>query len=306
MQGMGEAIGTDELKRWIDEGRELVLIDVLGKEAFEELRLPGAVNACVYEVGFLDQVQQVGAAKGSTIVVYGSSANSRDSADAAERLTAAGYTEVRRYVGGRADWQEAGHAFEGTGERWVPSPPVVIQDGVYGLDAEKSRIEWTGRNVGNDHDGTLRLLDGSLTIEGGALVDGAFEIDMKSILIGDMTGDMAQALVGHLEHQDFFHAAEFATARVALKSAAPLEGATPGTPNVACEAELILRGVAAPISFLASVAPKEAGVALQANFDFDRTGWGVDYGSGKLYEHLGMHLVNDLITVQVCIFAVPR
>ena len=265
------------------------------------------MNACVYEVGFLDRVEEVGAARSATIVVYGSSANSRDSAVAAERLAGAGYTRVRRYVGGRSDWQEAGLPFEGaaTGGPWAPRPPVLVPDGVYRLDPEQSRIEWTGRNVGNRHHGTLRFSDGALSIENGVLVDGAFGIDMASIRVDDLTGELAQQLIAHLEHRDFFEAAGFPTARIALTGAAPLEGATPGMPNVACEAELILRGVAAPISFLASVAPKDPGVALQANFDFDRTGWGVDYGSGKLYEHLGMHLVNDMISVQVCVLAVP-
>ena len=44
-------------------------------------------------------------------------------------------------------------------------------------------------------------------------------------------------------------------------------------------------------------------IALQANFDIDRTRWGVNYGSGKLYERLGMHLVNDLVTLQVHVLA---
>ena len=39
--------------------------------------------------------------------------------------------------------------------------------------------------------------------------------------------------------------------------------------------------------------------AAQAVFAFDRTVWGSIYGSGKFFQRLGMHLVNDLIEVQV-------
>jgi hypothetical protein len=41
----------------------------------------------------------------------------------------------------------------------------------------------------------------------------------------------------------------------------------------------------------------------QASVDLDRTLWDVCYGSGKLYERLGMHLVNDLISLELFIAA---
>jgi hypothetical protein len=41
----------------------------------------------------------------------------------------------------------------------------------------------------------------------------------------------------------------------------------------------------------------------QAAIDLDRTLWNVNYGSGKLFERLGMHLVNDLISIELFIVA---
>jgi hypothetical protein len=41
----------------------------------------------------------------------------------------------------------------------------------------------------------------------------------------------------------------------------------------------------------------------QAALDIDRTLWNVCYGSGRLYERLGMHLVNDLISIELFIVA---
>ena len=43
----------------------------------------------------------------------------------------------------------------------------------------------------------------------------------------------------------------------------------------------------------------------QAAIDLDRTLWGVCYGSGRLYERLGMHLVNDLISIELFIVTQP-
>ena len=36
---------------------------------------------------------------------------------------------------------------------------------------------------------------------------------------------------------------------------------------------------------------------------FDRTHWSVNYGSGKLYDDLGMHLVNDDVSLQIRLIA---
>ena len=43
----------------------------------------------------------------------------------------------------------------------------------------------------------------------------------------------------------------------------------------------------------------DEGAALQGVLEFDRTRWGSRYGSGRLYDRLGMHLVNDFVTIQV-------
>jgi polyisoprenoid-binding protein YceI len=295
-------IGTGELRTWIEEGRDFVLLDVLGKEAFDAARLPGARNACVYEVSFLDQVE---AAKDATIVVYGSSAQSLDAADAQEQLQAAGYADVRRYEGGRTAWQEAGHAFEGTDGAWVARPGSALRDGTYALDPKQSWLDWTGRNIGNRHFGTLRFLAGSVEIRDARPASAEFEIDMRSIEVGDLEGDLAQALVNHLASRDFFLTENYPTAHIELHRAQAKPDPTDGTPNYACVAELTLRDTTAPVDFDALIAPKGDDIALQANFDFDRTRWGVNYGSGRLYEWLAGHLVNDLITVQVNAVASP-
>ena len=40
-------------------------------------------------------------------------------------------------------------------------------------------------------------------------------------------------------------------------------------------------------------------LTAEAHFDFDRTHWNVIYGSNRFFEHLGMHLVFDLISLQM-------
>lgn len=39
--------------------------------------------------------------------------------------------------------------------------------------------------------------------------------------------------------------------------------------------------------------------AAQATFSLDRTHWGAIYGSARFFQRRGMHLVNDLIDLQL-------
>ena len=48
---------------------------------------------------------------------------------------------------------------------------------------------------------------------------------------------------------------------------------------------------------------EDNGLVAEAHFDIDRTRWKVIYGSTRFFEHLGMHLVFDLISFQVKIVA---
>ncbi|MCK6461817.1 MAG: YceI family protein, partial [Planctomycetes bacterium] len=299
---VARVIGEKELKRWLDAKRPFVLLDVLPPEVFREGRLPGAVNACIYEVTFLDQVGALVPDRGTTVVTYCEGPASRASADAAERLLGAGYGDVHRFEGGREAWREAGHPFEGRADG--PAPEAPPRDGEYAVDLGRSLIGWVGRNPGGSHDGTLRLSGGRLTVRGGAIARGVFDIDMRTIEVADLSGDMADLLRRHLESEDFFAVGAHPVARLAFTRVAPIAGATLGAPNFEVEAELTMRGVTNPVAFPATVGVRNGNdLTLEAHFDLDRTRWNVNYGSGKLYARLGMHLVHDHITIQTRVIA---
>jgi len=70
---------------------------------------------------------------------------------------------------------------------------------------------------------------------------------------------------------------------------------------------LTIKGTARPLCFPAMISAQEDGILkAQAAIDLDRTLWDVSYGSGKLYERLGMHLVHDLISIELFIAAQKR
>lgn len=59
MKKLVDGILSEELHQWIEAKKSLVIIDTLSAELFRQRHLPGARNACVFEVTFPDQVKAV-------------------------------------------------------------------------------------------------------------------------------------------------------------------------------------------------------------------------------------------------------
>ncbi len=291
-----------ELKEWMQKDKHFILIDVLPKEIYEKRRLAGALNACVYEVTFPGQIAAITQDKDREIVLYGSSAKSRDAAEAAKKLLRLGYRKVCALAGGVDGWLKSGYSLEG--ENVLPperlGQALNLVDHLYAVNTDESVIWWTGRNAKGRHYGTLKLSEGEIRVTNGA-IDGAFEIDMTSIKNTDLEGDPLQPiLIAHLMSDDFFFVKMFPKASFVLTAAKGMESVTLSSPNFEVEGIFELRGIKADIRFPATVNRREDGsVSIEAHFDLDRTRWSVLYGSSRFFEHLGMHLVHDLITVEL-------
>jgi polyisoprenoid-binding protein YceI len=77
-----------------------------------------------------------------------------------------------------------------------------------------------------------------------------------------------------------------------------------GEANYEIEGILTIKDVSKAIKFNAIILPQSDGsINGQAHFDFDRTLWNVRYGSEKFFEKLGMHLVNDVISLDLFLIA---
>jgi hypothetical protein len=79
-----------------------------------------------------------------------------------------------------------------------------------------------------------------------------------------------------------------------------MESPTLGLPNFLVEGDLELRGARAPLTFPVTLGRLADGsFSAEAHFDIDRTRWNVLYGSSRFFEHLGTHLVYDLISIEI-------
>ena len=310
---MSDVITAAELKSWVEQKRDFVMIDTATAEEYAAEHIPGAQNACVYEVTFLDQVK---AFKGITpsllarvtgagpntrepLVVYGSSARSLASSTAASKLEAAGYSHVHDLRGGLEEWRNDGNAL--TVDASKPGEASQIPDGTHPANPAESLIEWAGRSLASRHHGTIALKWGEVETRGGLVVGAQLILDMTTISVSDLTNPALRAqLVKHLSSDDFFDVQTYPEAKFVLSAVEPIDDAAALLPNHQVSGKLRLKGREETLEFPASIGPtEEGGLAARAHFDIDRTQWGVLYGSGKFYEKLGKHLVSDLISLDL-------
>jgi len=116
VDGIYKLVSTDNLKRFIDEGKRMTVISTLPAE--DDIRfgmIPGALSASMprsdKELATADMMnlfKVAGEDKTRTIVVYCGNVACRRSHHAAKMLVANGYKSVYRYPGGIISWREAG------------------------------------------------------------------------------------------------------------------------------------------------------------------------------------------------------
>ena len=99
-------ISREELKKKLDRGEGVVVVETLGPAYYEDAHLPGAINIPHTEVDEL--APALLSDKTASIVVYCSNRACQNSPRAARRLEALGYGNVYDYEEGKQDWIGAG------------------------------------------------------------------------------------------------------------------------------------------------------------------------------------------------------
>jgi len=299
-----------ELAARLEENPDIVIVGVQPAEVHARRRIPGSTNACVYEVAFPQRIRELNADPAALVVVYGVSAQTLDAAMAAHKLDRLGFKHVEILDGGLEAWSAAGLPLQGEAADTEPyehakaGAAVALPEGALRVDTAASRIEWTGRNAGGKHHGTVALARGEFTVRHGALT-GSLDIDMRGIADLDLADPTLRAMLeAHLKSDDFFFVEEHPTATLTIHRARRIASATSGAQNFALAMELTLRGRTRPLDVPATVSVTDEGrLALECHFDLDRTQWGALYGSGRFFRFLGRHLVFDPITIDCRIVA---
>ena len=159
------------------------------------------------------------------------------------------------------------------------------------INASTSKISWIGEKVTGKHEGTINLKDGVLNFKGGKLTGGNFTVDMNSLAVTDLkAGEGKEKLEGHLKAADFFGTDKFATSKLVFKTVKLKSGSI-----YTVTADLTIKNVTKPVTFDLTVNKNSA----TTTFKVDRTKYGIEYGSGSIFDGLGDKAIYDEFTLNV-------
>jgi rhodanese-related sulfurtransferase len=110
---MKKVISAQQLRKLRDAGEEFLLVNTLPTEHFADTKLPGAVNIPQEDADFAERVENKAGGKERTVVVYCANMQCDSSTQGAEKLVAAGFTDVYDFEAGAQGWKQAFNEKEG-------------------------------------------------------------------------------------------------------------------------------------------------------------------------------------------------
>ncbi len=160
------------------------------------------------------------------------------------------------------------------------------------IDASKSTIEWVGKKVTGQHNGTVNFKDGAVVLKGNKLAGGSFTVDMTSLTATDLSGEYQGKLNGHLKADDFFGTDKFPTATLVFKKIG-----TKSTNVYNVTADLTIKGITQPVTFDITL----SGNTATTSFNVDRTKYGIKFKSANYFENLGDKAIYDEFELKVAL-----
>lgn len=154
------------------------------------------------------------------------------------------------------------------------------------VDLKKSVVKWEGKKVLVDskHYGRLFLKSAKvLKDKKGNLASGELVVDMNSLTVDDLQGKMANNFLGHMKSGDFFTVSKFPTAtlKISKVDAKHIHGT------------MTIKGASKTVK----IPYKKSGNTYTGKYVFDRTDFGLKYGSGKFFTGLGDKVIADEVSL---------
>jgi polyisoprenoid-binding protein YceI len=171
---------------------------------------------------------------------------------------------------------------------------------------DASLVTWTGTKPTGSHTGTFKLKEGSFSVSENAVTGGSFLIDINSLSNSDLASDAENKakLEGHLKSPDFFDAAKYPTAKFEITSVTAFVADSTNKDILMKDAthtisgNLTLKDSTKNISFPAKITVDSSTVAATADFNIDRTLWGMNYkGPGNPQDWFISKTVNLKLTL---------
>ncbi|GHA66586.1 YceI family protein [Pontibacter akesuensis] len=200
-------------------------------------------------------------------------------------------------------------------EKAQPEPSVVFE-----IDTAKSELTWIGAKMTGRHNGVFDLQRGELYMTDDLLTGGHFVIDMTTTRSTDKTIDAEsnKKLTEHLRSPDFFDTERHQTAEFVLTGISPYDSLsekasqTKATayseqrvknPTHRLSGNLTIKGQTKSVSFPARLTMEDSLVRAKANFNIDRTKWGLVY---RYDTSLGEKTIRPEVNIGLDIVAKPK
>ena len=163
------------------------------------------------------------------------------------------------------------------------------------VDPAASKVEWIGKKVTGQHNGTLAMKGGKLEFKGDDLVGGEFSVDMTSLKVLDLTDPgYNKDLTTHLKSDDFFSAEKHPEAKFVVKSATKKAD---GTYEV--KGPMTIKGISQEVTIPLKIEKKGDMVEATGKASLDRTKWQIKFRSGRFFPNLGDKLIHDNFEIAV-------
>ena len=168
------------------------------------------------------------------------------------------------------------------------------------IDTANSSIQWKAYKVTGEHHGVVNIKNGNLAFDdNGMFSGGSFDIDMNTITVLDMTGNMKGKLEGHLKSADFFDVEMHPTAKFVITKV--VSRGKPGEYKIV--GNLTIKETTKEIKFDANLTEEAGKVTATADVRIDRSDFDVRYGSGSFFDGLGDKTIYDEFDLSIKLVA---
>lgn len=145
-----------------------------------------------------------------------------------------------------------------------------------------STVKWTGSKPTGSHSGSLTVSGGKIIVNDNLVGSGSeFVININSLTNDDLTEEDGKSkLIGHLKSPDFFDAEKFPTSKFVITNVAAYTADSTAAikdANFLVSGNLTLKDSTKNVSFPAKIVIDGNNLNVVADFNIDRTQWGMNY-----------------------------
>lgn len=152
------------------------------------------------------------------------------------------------------------------------------------VDITNSKITWKGKKVTGAHDGHITLQHGTFLFDStNTLTGGAFTMDMATLTVTDLQGEMKDNLEKHLKSDDFFGIDTHTVSTFVITKVTGQSG------QYTVTGDLTIKGITNPNTFDMAISGNTATATLKV----DRTKYDIKYKSSSFFDGLKDKAIHD-------------